>query len=44
MGGLTTLGNALNVGFEQFLQRNAVGSGASEVLDTYSYYHGGPTG
>jgi putative aldouronate transport system permease protein len=35
------LGNALNVGFEQFLiQRNAVGSGASEVLDTYSYYYG----
>jgi putative aldouronate transport system permease protein len=35
------LGNALNVGFEQFLiQRNAVGSSASEVLDTYSYYYG----
>jgi putative aldouronate transport system permease protein len=35
------LGNALNVGFEQFLiQRFAVGSGASEVLDTYSYYYG----
>jgi putative aldouronate transport system permease protein len=35
------LGNALNVGFEQFLiQRNAVGSGAAEVLDTYSYYYG----
>lgn len=35
------LGNALNVGFEQFLiQRNAVGSGASEVLDTYSYFYG----
>ncbi|WP_051939176.1 ABC transporter permease [Phaeacidiphilus oryzae] len=35
------LGNALTVGFEQFLiQRNAVGSGASEVLDTYAYYYG----
>jgi putative aldouronate transport system permease protein len=35
------LGNALTVGFEQFLiQRNAVGSGAAEVLDTYSYYYG----
>lgn len=35
------LGNALNVGFEQFLiQRFAVGSGASEVIDTYSYYYG----
>jgi len=35
------LGNALNVGFEQFLiQRNAVGSSAAEVLDTYSYYYG----
>jgi putative aldouronate transport system permease protein len=35
------LGNALTVGFEQFLiQRNAVGSDASEVLDTYSYYYG----
>ena len=35
------LGNALSVGFEQFLiQRNAVGSSASEVLDTYSYYYG----
>ncbi|MFC5827995.1 ABC transporter permease [Nonomuraea insulae] len=35
------LGNALSVGFEQFLiQRNTVGSGVSEVLDTYSYYYG----
>ncbi|MEV0611757.1 ABC transporter permease subunit [Nonomuraea sp. NPDC050404] len=35
------LGNALSVGFEQFLiQRNAVGAGVSEVLDTYSYYYG----
>ncbi|WP_255950513.1 ABC transporter permease [Streptomyces odontomachi] len=30
------VGDALSVGFEQFLlQRNAVGAGASEVLDTY---------
>lgn len=35
------LGNALNVGYEQFfIQRNAVGSGAAEVLDTYSYFYG----
>ncbi|WP_034263606.1 ABC transporter permease [Actinospica robiniae] len=35
------LGSALTVGFEQFLiQRYAVGSGASEVLDTYAYYYG----
>lgn len=35
------LGDALTVGFEQFLlQRDAVGPGASEVLDTYVYYHG----
>jgi putative aldouronate transport system permease protein len=35
------LGNALNVGYEQFyIQRNAVGSSASEVLDTYSYVYG----
>jgi putative aldouronate transport system permease protein len=35
------LGNALSVGFEQFLiQRFAVGSEAAEVLDTYSYYYG----
>jgi putative aldouronate transport system permease protein len=35
------LGDALNVGFEQmFLQRDAVGAGAAEVLDTYVYYQG----
>ncbi|MEJ3656675.1 ABC transporter permease subunit [Actinomycetes bacterium KLBMP 9759] len=35
------LGDALNVGFEQLiLQRNAVGVGASEVLDTFVYYQG----
>ena len=35
------LGNALSVGFEQFfIQRYAVGSGAAEVLDTYSYMYG----
>lgn len=35
------LGEALSVGFEQIiLQRNAVGPGAAEVLDTYVYYHG----
>ncbi|NYI04411.1 ABC transporter permease [Allostreptomyces psammosilenae] len=35
------LGDALTVGFEQFiLQRNAVGSRAAEVLDTYVYYTG----
>jgi putative aldouronate transport system permease protein len=35
------LGNALSIGFEQFLiQRYAVGSGASEVLDTYAYQFG----
>ena len=35
------LGNALTVGFEQFLiQRYAVGAHAAEVLDTYSYYYG----
>ena len=33
------LGDALSVGFEQFiLQRDAVGRGAAEVLDTYVYY------
>ena len=33
------LGDALSVGFEQFiLQRDAVGSRAAEVLDTYVYY------
>jgi putative aldouronate transport system permease protein len=35
------LGDSLTVGFEQFiLQRDAVGAGASEVLDTYVYFHG----
>jgi putative aldouronate transport system permease protein len=35
------LGNALSVGFEQFLvQRLSVGTNASEVLDTFSYYYG----
>ncbi|MFD3577221.1 ABC transporter permease [Streptomyces sp. NPDC058644] len=35
------LGDVLSVGFEQFLlQRDAVGARASEVLDTYIYYHG----
>ncbi|WP_405060097.1 ABC transporter permease subunit [Kribbella sp. NBC_01505] len=35
------LGDALSVGFEQFiLQRAAVGSEVSEVLDTYVYYQG----
>lgn len=35
------LGDALNVGFEQFfLQRSAVGSQASEVFDTFAYYSG----
>jgi putative aldouronate transport system permease protein len=35
------LGDALTVGFEQFiLQRSAVGGGAAEVLDTYVYYQG----
>jgi putative aldouronate transport system permease protein len=34
------LGDALNVGFEQYiLQRDAVGRQAAEVLDTYVYYH-----
>ncbi|WP_246238903.1 ABC transporter permease, partial [Acrocarpospora corrugata] len=33
------LGDALNVGFEQFfLQRDAVGSHAAEVLDTFVYW------
>jgi putative aldouronate transport system permease protein len=33
------LGDALSVGFEQYiLQRDAVGRGAAEVLDTYVYY------
>ncbi len=35
------LGDILSVGFEQMvLQRDAVGAGASEVIDTYVYYHG----
>jgi putative aldouronate transport system permease protein len=35
------LGDALSVGFEQFiLQRGSVGAGAAEVLDTYVYYRG----
>jgi putative aldouronate transport system permease protein len=35
------LGNALNVGFEQFLlQRYTVGPHASEVVDTFAYYYG----
>jgi putative aldouronate transport system permease protein len=35
------LGDALSVGFEQFiLQRDAVGRRAAEVLDTYVYYQG----
>ena len=33
------LGDALSVGFEQFLlQRDAVGRQAAEVLDTFVYY------
>lgn len=39
------LGDALSVGFEQFiLQRDAVGRQAAEVLDTYVYYFGIQTG
>ncbi|WP_315097802.1 ABC transporter permease subunit [uncultured Cellulomonas sp.] len=35
------LGDALTVGFEQLiLQRGAVGTGVSEVIDTYVYYQG----
>ncbi|MBO3083737.1 ABC transporter permease [Cellulomonas fengjieae] len=35
------LGDALTVGFEQLiLQRDAVGSGAAEVIDTFVYYQG----
>jgi putative aldouronate transport system permease protein len=35
------LGNMFSVGFEQyFLQRQAVGADASEVLDTFVYYRG----
>ncbi|GGO02178.1 ABC transporter permease [Microbispora bryophytorum] len=39
------LGDALNVGFEQFmLQRGAVGSKVSEVFDTFVYWSGLRTG
>ncbi len=39
------LGNALTVGFEQFLvQRDAVGHEAADVLDTFSFYYGIATG
>ena len=39
------LGDALSVGFEQFyLQRDAVGRQAAEVLDTYVYYFSIATG
>jgi putative aldouronate transport system permease protein len=35
------LGNALTIGFEQFLiQRNAVGHDTADVLDTFSFYYG----
>jgi putative aldouronate transport system permease protein len=35
------LSQILNTGFEQiFLQRNAVGAKASEVLDTFTYFRG----
>ncbi|WP_374116076.1 ABC transporter permease [Streptomyces sp. CoH27] len=35
------LGNALSVGFEQFLiQRDAVGHSSADVLDTFSFYYG----
>lgn len=35
------LGFALSVGFEQYyLQRNGVGAGAAEVLDTFIYFRG----
>jgi putative aldouronate transport system permease protein len=38
---ILTIGNAFSVGFEQFfLQRNAVGADASEVLDTFGYFRG----
>ncbi|MFD8569454.1 ABC transporter permease [Streptomyces sp. NPDC057694] len=38
---ILNLGNILTVGFEQILlQRDAVGAGAGEVLDTYVYFHG----
>jgi putative aldouronate transport system permease protein len=39
------LGNALTVGFEQFLiQRDAVGHDTADVLDTFSFYYGISTG
>jgi len=39
------LGDALSVGFEQFLlQRDAVGRQAAEVLDTFVYYQAIITG
>ncbi|WP_239137694.1 ABC transporter permease [Sphaerisporangium rufum] len=39
------LGDALNIGFEQFmLQRYAVGSQVSEVFDTFAYFSGLKTG
>ena len=39
------LGNALTVGFEQFLiQRDAVGHETADVLDTCSFYYGIATG
>lgn len=38
---ILTMGNMFTVGFEQFyLQRQAVGKEASEVLDTFSYFRG----
>ncbi|MVQ43850.1 ABC transporter permease subunit [Microbacterium sp. MAH-37] len=38
---ILNLGSILSVGFEQIvLQRNNVGAGAGEVLDTWVYYHG----
>lgn len=39
------LGDALSVGFEQYyLQRDAVGRGAAEVIDTFVYYQSIATG
>ncbi|MFD7130665.1 ABC transporter permease [Streptomyces sp. NPDC059894] len=38
---ILNLGQILSVGFEQILlQRDAVGPGAGEILDTYVYFHG----
>lgn len=38
---ILTIGNAFSVGFEQyFLQRQAVGADAAEVLDTFGYFRG----